>query len=63
MVDVDRDSIGAYTRNVDNNWETKSLEHDREFRTLVDPVDVDETQHGSYDCKYHQCFQYLAENS
>lgn len=43
MVDVDRDSIGAYTRNVDNNWETKTLEHDREFRTLVDPVDVDET--------------------
>lgn len=43
MVDVDRDSIGTFTREVDNSWETKTLEHDREFRTLVDPVDVDET--------------------
>lgn len=43
MVDVDRDSIGEFTRQVDNSWETKTLEHDREFRTLVDPVDVDET--------------------
>lgn len=43
MVDVDRDSIGDFTRQVDNSWETKTLQHDREFRTLVDPVDVDET--------------------
>lgn len=43
MVDVDRDSIGDFTREVDNSWETKTLQHDREFRTLVDPVDVDET--------------------
>ena len=43
MVDVDRDSIGDFTRQVDNSWETKTLQHDREFRTLVDPVDIDET--------------------
>jgi hypothetical protein len=43
MVDVDRDSIGTYARKVDNSWETKTLQHDREFRTLVDPVDIDET--------------------
>lgn len=43
MVDVDRDSIGTFTREVDNSWETKTLEHDREFRTLVDPMDIDET--------------------
>jgi hypothetical protein len=43
MVDVNRDSIGAYTRKVDNSWEAKTLEHDREFRTLVDPQDIDET--------------------
>ncbi|NUJ19289.1 capsid protein [Bacillus glycinifermentans] len=43
MVDVNRDSIGSYTRNVDNSWETKTLTHDREFRTLIDPMDVDET--------------------
>lgn len=43
MKDVDRDEVGSYTRNVDNSWESKELEHDREFRTLVDPVDIDET--------------------
>lgn len=43
MVDVNRDSIGTFGRKVDNSWETKTLAHDREFRTLVDPVDVDET--------------------
>lgn len=43
MVDANRDSIGSFSRKVDNSWETKTLGHDREFRTLVDPVDVDET--------------------
>ena len=43
MVDVDRDNVGSYTRQVDNDWETKTLQHDREFSTLVDPQDVDET--------------------
>lgn len=41
--DVDRDVMGNYTRRVDNDYETKTLEHDREFRTLVDPQDVDES--------------------
>lgn len=41
--DVDRDVVGTYTRRVDNDYETKTLEHDREFRTLVDPQDIDET--------------------
>lgn len=43
MVDVDRETVGSFSRQVDNSWETKTLNHDREFRTLVDPVDVDET--------------------
>lgn len=43
FTDVDRDSMGNYTRRVDNKWVPKTLEHDREFRTLVDPVDIDET--------------------
>lgn len=43
MVDSNRDSIGTFGRKVDNSWKTKTLGHDREFRTLVDPVDVDET--------------------
>ena len=42
-VDVDRDVVGAFTRRADNDWEPKTLEHDREFRTLVDPMDIDET--------------------
>lgn len=43
MVDTNRDQIGSFSREVDNSWEPKTLEHDREFRTLLDPVDVDET--------------------
>lgn len=43
MTDYNRDGVGTFTRNVDNQWEVKTLEHDREFRTLVDPMDIDET--------------------
>lgn len=43
FVDVDRDAVSGFTRRVDNNWKALTLEHDREFSTLVDPVDVDET--------------------
>lgn len=43
FTDVDRDVVGNFTRRVDNNWVPYTLEHDREFKTLVDPVDVDET--------------------
>lgn len=42
-VDVDRDVVGTFTRRADNDWEPKTLEHDREFKTLVDPQDIDET--------------------
>lgn len=41
--DVDRDVVGNFTRRADNDWETKTLAHDREFKTLVDPQDIDET--------------------
>lgn len=41
--DVDRDVVGNFTRRADNDWETKTLTHDREFKTLVDPQDIDET--------------------
>nr|MCX3303434.1 capsid protein [Bacillus pacificus] len=41
--DVNRDAAGNFTRRVDNSFEPKTLGHDREFRQLVDPVDVDET--------------------
>src|SRR5690554_3825067 len=43
FTDVDRDTVTGFTRRVDNNWIPYTLEHDREFQTLVDPVDVDET--------------------
>ncbi|PEB52452.1 capsid protein [Bacillus sp. AFS098217] len=41
--DVDRDVVGNYTRRADNDWEPKTIAHDREFKTLVDPQDIDET--------------------
>ncbi|WP_078379154.1 capsid protein [Sutcliffiella halmapala] len=43
FVDVNRDVVGNFTRRADNDWETKTLQHDREFRTLIDPQDVDES--------------------
>ncbi|MDA1802637.1 capsid protein [Bacillus cereus group sp. BY6-1LC] len=41
--DVNRDVVGGYTRRVDNSFEPKTVGHDREFRTLVDPADIDES--------------------
>lgn len=43
FVDVNRDTVGTTTRRVDNSWVPYTLTHDREFRTLVDPADIDET--------------------
>lgn len=43
MVDHNRDQVTAYSRKVDNSYETKVLSHDRDFDTLVDPADIDET--------------------
>lgn len=43
FLDVNRDAVGSFTRRADNDFETKTIEHDREFRTLVDPMDIDET--------------------
>lgn len=38
-----RDTIGSFTRNFDNNWETKTLTNHRQWQTLVHPKDVTET--------------------
>lgn len=44
MVDRDRDTIdGIFNRNHDNSWQTYTFDHEREWDTLVDPLDVDET--------------------
>jgi len=43
FVDVNRDAMTNFTRRFDNSWVPYTLEHDREFSTLVDPADVDET--------------------
>lgn len=43
FTDVNRDVVAGYTRRADNDFETKTLQHDREFQTLVDPQDIDET--------------------
>ena len=41
---VNRDRIdGVFTRNFDVNWESHDLQMDREWDTLVDPMDIDET--------------------
>lgn len=41
--DHDRSSIGFNTGSISNNWETKTLDHDRDVEFPVDPMDVDET--------------------
>lgn len=41
--DGTRDAIGSFTRNFDNDWETKELKWYRTWQTLVDPKDIDET--------------------
>ena len=42
-VDGNRDSIGSFARNFDNDWETKTLKQHRCWNTLVHPRDIDET--------------------
>lgn len=42
-VNADRDTIGVAARNYDNAWETKTLEHERKWSTLVHPMDIDQT--------------------
>ena len=42
-VNGDRDSIGTFSRNFDNAWETKTLSQHRTWGTLVHPRDIDET--------------------
>ena len=40
---ADRDSIGTAARNYNNAWETKTLQNERKWSTLVHPRDIDET--------------------
>lgn len=42
-VDGSRDSLTSFTRNWDNDWETKELKRHRSWQTLVHPQDVDQT--------------------
>lgn len=42
-VDSDRDTIETAQRNYSNAWETKTLENQRKWSTLVHPMDVDQT--------------------
>lgn len=41
--DVDRDTIGTFSRNHDNSWETKTLTNLRYWDTLVHPLDVNQS--------------------
>lgn len=38
-----RDTIGSFTRNFENDWETKTLNNHRKWQTLVHSKDIDET--------------------
>jgi hypothetical protein len=40
---ADRDTIGSTQRNFSNDWETKTLTFHRQWKTLVHPLDIDET--------------------
>lgn len=42
-VNADRDTIAQAARNYDNSWETKTLENERKWSTLVHPKDIDQT--------------------
>lgn len=42
-VDGSRDEIGSFSRNFDNDWETKTLNHHRSWETLAHPRDIDQT--------------------
>lgn len=42
-VNGNRDEIGSFARNFDNDWETKTLKQHRSWNTLVHPRDIDET--------------------
>ena len=42
-VDADRDTIAFAQRNYSNKWETKTLENERKWSTLVHPMDIDQT--------------------
>ena len=41
-VDADRDTIGNAARNYNNAWETKVLENQRKWSTLIHPADIDQ---------------------
>lgn len=43
-VAADRDDVnGAFTRNWNNSWQTVTCQQDREWSTLIDPLDIVET--------------------
>ena len=42
-VNGNRDTIGTFSRNFDNDWESKTLSRHRSWGTLVHPRDIDET--------------------
>lgn len=42
-VDGSRDSLSTFTRNWDNDWETKNLNNHRIWQTLVHPNDISQT--------------------
>lgn len=42
-VNGNRDTVAFAQRNYSNNWQTKTLTHERKWSTLVHPMDIDQT--------------------
>lgn len=42
-INGNRDALGGFTRAFDNSWETKTLTNHRQWKTLVHPKDIEET--------------------
>lgn len=43
--DANRDTIGTFSRNSSNNWETKTLTNQRMWDNLIHPADIDQTNY------------------
>ena len=59
---VNRNSIdGQFSRNFNNSYEAKTLQMDREWDTIVDPLDISETNEvatiAQHNRKHHKDFQ------
>lgn len=55
--DHNRKSLSFNTGTYGNDWETKTLDHDRDIELAIDPMDVDETNQIASIANYHVRFE------